>query len=190
MTDETIIRQIILENPDLTQLLTIVQQLNLPQAAIAAGCIRNTVWFVLSQQPVTFSSDIDVVYFDPQQPVQHDLEIQAQLQQQYPQYQWQVKNEVYMAQYNFADQVPFKSVAEAIGHFVETATCVGAYLDDNNELQLIAPHELSDLVHFKCRPAPYLQQDAEHLDLFKHHILQILQKNWQQKYPNLSVSLA
>ncbi len=186
MSDEDLVRQIILTNPNLAQLLTIVQQLNLPQATIAAGCIRNTVWSVLSQQPVTFSSDIDVVYFDPQQPAQHDLEIQSQLQQQYPQYQWQVKNEVYMAQYNFADQSPFKSVADAIGHFVETATCVGAYLDTDNKLQLIAPHGLSDLVQFKCRPVPYLKQDAKHLAVFKQRILQ---KNWQQKYPKLSVSL-
>ncbi|MFC6181596.1 nucleotidyltransferase family protein [Lactiplantibacillus daowaiensis] len=182
--NETLVRQIILDNPELCQLLQIVQKLQLPQGALAAGCIRNTVWSVLSQQPVTFASDIDVVYFDKTQPASHDLSVQDKLQQAFPQYQWQVKNEVYMHQYNFADQPPFTSVTDAIGHFVETATGVGAYLDPQNQLQLITPHGLTDLVQFICRPAPYLQQDAAHLAIFKQRIQQ---KDWQQRYQQLSV---
>ena len=103
MSDDALVRQIILNNPELCQLLKIIQQLKLPQGALAAGSLRNTVWSILSQQPVVFKSDIDVVFFDPQSPVERDLELYQQLQQQYPQYHWQVKNEVYMHHYNFAN---------------------------------------------------------------------------------------
>ncbi|VDG19421.1 hypothetical protein MUDAN_BIHEEGNE_01167 [Lactiplantibacillus mudanjiangensis] len=184
MSDDALVRQIILNNPELCQLLKIIQQLKLPQGALAAGSLRNTVWSILSQQPVVFKSDIDVVFFDPQSPVERDLELYQQLQQQYPQYRWQVKNEVYMHHYNFANQAPFKSVSDAIGHFVETPTCIGAYLDGDNALQLIAPHGLHDLTHWICRPVPYLRDDADHMAVFKQRIMQ---KNWQQQYPQLIV---
>ncbi|EYR71716.1 hypothetical protein O209_05495 [Lactiplantibacillus plantarum WHE 92] len=63
-----------------------------------------------------FNSDIDVVFFDPERPASDDLKIYQQLTDKAPQYQWQIKIEVYMAHYNFDKDPEFTSVTDAIGH--------------------------------------------------------------------------
>lgn len=171
--------------PELMVILHAITDQHLKQGALAAGSIRNTVWQVLSHQPVQLSSDIDVVFFDPKRPYEDNLTIQAQLTKQLPQYEWQVKNEVYMNTHNFTDMPPFTSVTDAIGHFVETPTCVGAYLDDSSQLRLIAPHGVADLLNFVCHPVPAYQQDTAHLAIFKQRMAE---KQWQQKWPQLVIS--
>lgn len=106
-----------------------------------------------------FNSDIDVVFFDPERPASDDLKIYQQLTDKAPQYQWQIKNEVYMAHYNFDKDPEFTSVTDAIGHFVEVPTCIGAFLDEN-QIKLIAPYGVDDLINFRCSPIPYYRQDA------------------------------
>jgi hypothetical protein len=131
MTNEQRVIHIIKTTPALMTILQLIQDCHLKQGALAAGSIRNTVWQVLSGQPVMFNSDIDVVFFDPERPASDDLKIYQQLTDKAPQYQWQIKNEVYMAHYNFDKDPEFTSVTDAIGHFVEVPTCIGAFLDEN-----------------------------------------------------------
>ncbi|WP_203640581.1 nucleotidyltransferase family protein [Levilactobacillus andaensis] len=184
MTPESQVLSIIRNTPELMRILTLIRDCHLKQGALAAGSIRNTVWQVLSGQPVSLGSDIDVVFFDPDRPASDDLKIYAQLTQLAPEYQWQVKNEVYMAHYNFPDTPEFTSVADAIGHFVEVPTCVGAYLD-GDALKLIAPHGVDDLVNFRCRPIPFYQQDERHRAIYRQRMAT---KQWQKKWPQLQVA--
>lgn len=184
MTAESQVLQIIRDTPELMTILKLIRDQYLPQGALAAGSIRNTVWQVLSGQPVRLGSDVDVVFFDPHRPASDDLEIYARLTAIAPQYQWQVKNEVYMAHYNFKDDPALTSVSDAIGRFIEVPTCVGAYLEAN-ELKLIAPHGVDDLVNFRCRPVPFYQQDDAHLDLFRQRMAE---KQWQLKWPRLQIT--
>lgn len=167
-------------------ILELVRDCHLRQGAVAAGSIRNTVWQVRSGQAVQLLSDIDVVFFDPDRPASDDLEIYAQLTRLAPQYQWQVKNEVYMAHYNFSDTPEFSSVVDAIGHFVEVPTCVGAYLD-GEELRLIAPHGVDDLLNLRCQPIPFYQQDERHLAIYRQRMAA---KQWQSIWPRLEVQPA
>ncbi|EEI18582.1 hypothetical protein G8J22_01478 [Lentilactobacillus hilgardii] len=51
-TDKRLVVQIIKKSPDLMNILKAIAQLNLPQGVLAAGSIRNTVWQVLSHQPI------------------------------------------------------------------------------------------------------------------------------------------
>lgn len=176
---------IVQHTPTLMTILHVIAAQHLVQGALAAGSIRNTVWQVLSHQPVQLSSDIDVVFFDPKRPYEDNLAIQNQLKAHLPQYEWQVKNEVYMNTHNFTDAPPFTSVEDAIGHFVETPTCVGAYLDEADQLRLIAPHGVADLLNFICRPIQAYQQDAAHMAIFNQRMAQ---KQWQQKWPRLVIS--
>ncbi|QCZ44953.1 nucleotidyltransferase [Levilactobacillus brevis] len=166
MTGIKQVKAIIEETPALMEILRLIQACHLPQGALAAGSIRNTVWQVLSHQPVELISDVDVVFFDPQRPVEADLQIYTALRRQAPQYQWQVKNEVYMAHYNFANAPEFTSVSDAIGHFVEVPTCIGAYLDEQQQVQLIAPHGVADLLALRCRPFPFTSKMSNILQSF------------------------
>lgn len=184
-TEEERVLEIIRATPELMTILKLIRDCHLKQGALAAGSIRNTVWQVLSGQPMILTSDIDVVYFDPERPASDDLEIYAALTERAPQYQWQVKNEVYMAHYNFADAPDFTSVADAIGHFVEVPTCVGAYLDAHDEVKLIAPHGVTELLHLKCRPIAFYQQDDRHLTIFRQRMAM---KQWQKRWPKLVIT--
>lgn len=184
MTPASTVLSIIRNTPELMRILTLIRDCHLKQGALAAGSIRNTVWQVLSGQPVSLGSDIDVVFFDPDRPASDDLKIYAQLTQLAPEYQWQVKNEVYMAHYNFPDTPDFTSVDDAIGHFVEVPTCVGAYLN-GDALKLIAPHGVDDLVDFRCRPIPFYQQDERHRAIYRQRVAA---KQWQKKWPQLQVA--
>jgi len=185
VSDEAFIKQILWSTPELRKVLTLIRRLALKQGYLAAGSIRNTVWQVLSQQPVSLTSDVDVVFFDPDRPASDDLALSQQLAAWAPQYQWQVKNEVYMAHYNFSDVPEFTSVADAIGHFVETPTCIGARLTDETQIELLAPYGLDDLMTFNCRPVPFYQQDDRHLAVYRQRMQQ---KQWQQRWPKLSIS--
>ncbi len=182
--NEQRIIQIISNSPELMIILRAIADQHLVQGALAAGSIRNTVWQVLSHQPIRLNSDIDVVFFDQDRPYSDNLIIQDQLKQRLPQYEWQVKNEVYMNTHNFDDVSPFTSVADAIGHFVETPTCVGAFLNQREQIELIAPHGVDDLVNFICRPITLYQQDNDYLAIYQQRMAD---KQWQKQWPQLTI---
>ncbi|GAB6262514.1 hypothetical protein PSSHI_27580 [Photobacterium sp. R1] len=51
--------------------LAVVESLNLPQAYVGAGFVRNLVWDHLhGYSPPTPLNDVDVVYFDPSEQTQ------------------------------------------------------------------------------------------------------------------------
>ncbi|RRG12059.1 MAG: nucleotidyltransferase [Lactobacillus sp.] len=182
-TDKRLVVQIIKKSPDLMNILKVIAQLNLPQGALAAGSIRNTVWQVLSHQPIELINDVDVVYFDPRRPRNDDQIIQASLIKRMPDYQWQVKNEAYMHYYDFKDASKFTSIEDAISHFVETPTCIGAYLK-GNDIEIIAPYGLTDLIQLKCRPIPMFQNNKTCLSIYQNRIQR---KNWKKRWPNLAI---
>jgi hypothetical protein len=98
-------------------ILALIKSQHLSQGALVAGSIRNTVWQKLHHQKFELESDIDVVFFDKMASQKANLVSQTNLNT------WQVKNEVYLHNYDFKNQLPFTSVVDAIAHFVETPTC-------------------------------------------------------------------
>lgn len=184
MNSSEIVKAILTKNSDLMNILNIIKEQNLAQGALAAGSIRNTIWQELHQQPFKLESDVDVVFFDESIPEKANQDIQDHLEKIAPQYMWQVKNEVYMHNYDFNNQTPFNSVTDAIAHFVETPTCIGAFLNDENKLQLIAPFGTEDLVNLTVQPIPLFSQDDEHLNVYKERIKS---KNWKAKWPKLNI---
>ncbi|KRL22066.1 hypothetical protein FC98_GL000363 [Lentilactobacillus kisonensis DSM 19906 = JCM 15041] len=177
------IKSIIRDNANLMKILKIIHDLHLKQAALAAGSIRNTVWQTLSEQPITLINDIDVVFFDPTMPKSTDRLIQQDLNDCASEFNWQVKNEVYMNDYDFPNSPMFTSVEDAIAHFVETPTCIGAYLLDGG-LKLIAPYGTDDLINMRCQPIPLFRKDEAHLKIYRNRILK---KQWQRKWPRLTI---
>ena len=175
--------QIISNQPELMLILRQIRSMHLSQGVLAAGAIRNSVWQVLHGQPVSLGTDIDVVFFDPKRPYNDNLAIQNQLQKQCPQYHWEVKNEVYMYAYDTADAQPFADTYDAIAHFVETPTCVGAYLDDHDVLHLIAPYGVSDLVSLQCRLIPIFSAQT-YGDIYHDRIAK---KQWASRWPLLHI---
>lgn len=171
-------------NPELMTILIIVEELHLPQACLCAGTIRSTIWNHLSTKKNYLSNDLDIIFFDPNVSYESTLLIQDQLQQKYPFYQWELRNQYDMHQHN-PNTAPYLSVEDAISKFPETCTAIGIRTQ-KGELELIAPYGVSDLIHFKVVPTPYYQKDPERMAIFKQRLRQ---KDWKKTWPNLTLYL-
>jgi hypothetical protein len=140
------------------QALRLLRDLQIPNAAIGAGAIRNWIWDLAHQRtPSLRSADIDVVYFDEQDlDAAQELKWQAQLQREMPEFTWEVVNQAcvhrWMNANNKTDLAVFQSVEQGIASWPETATCVAVYLDADEHIQIIAPYGLVDLFELKLRP--------------------------------------
>ncbi|WP_225428870.1 nucleotidyltransferase family protein [Apilactobacillus timberlakei] len=131
--------------------------------ALSAGTIRNTIWQALEDKKQIIISDIDIIYYDKKTSKEEENKIEKELYKIDSNYKWQVKNEYYMNQYNFINEHKFSSLYDAISHFVETPTCIGAYLDKYDNIQFIAPYGIKDIMNLNCRPIPMFIKDKNKL---------------------------
>jgi len=173
------LQKIISHEKWLMEILRTVRDLQLPDWYLAAGVIRNTVWDVLhGYKKRTQLNDIDVVYFDPHKKFQEN-EIKKKLKKIYPQYSWDVVNQVFVHK-TYVYKRPVKSSCEAIAHFVEVPTCVGVRLEKDNSLTVCAPHGLRNLFFFLVVPAPYSN--------LKRYRERMKKKQWKKIWPKLHIS--
>lgn len=175
------LKKIISNNEELMTALREVQKIDLKQGCVSAGAIRNLVWSQLMQQEIPGLHDVDVVFFDPIKSYSDNKKIQDALKLEYPVLNWEVKNEFYMNTHNNKETPKFRSVADAIAHFTETATAVGACLGDDNQLEIIAPYGLDDLFELKLRPTPYFENNRS---IFTKRVES---KGWTSKWPQLKL---
>jgi hypothetical protein len=128
-----------------------------PDWLIAAGAVRDVVWDDLHGRDLTaVPRDIDLVVCDPLDLTEgRERAIESQLRAQTPDLPWDVKNQAavhlwYPKRFG-TEVVPFASSAEAVATFPETAVCVGVRLLDDDDLLVVAPHGLDDLLGGVCR---------------------------------------
>jgi len=76
----------------------------------------------------------------------------------------------------------YKNSLEALGEWVETATCIAVRLYVDGALILFAPHGIDDLVNLAVRPVPIFKNN---LDTFRQRVKS---KNWKQRWSNLTFS--
>jgi len=76
----------------------------------------------------------------------------------------------------------YNSIADAMGHWPETATAVAARLTDENRFDIIAPFGLEDL--FKGRLVPTKKFIKKKRKIFDQRIHQ---KNWLTRWPKLKI---
>lgn len=160
------------------------RSLQLPDWWICAGFIRSKIWDVLSGFPErTPPADIDVIYFDKSD-ISEKTEkgLEAKLRSLAPGIPWSVKNEARMHLANH--MLPYKSSADAISKFPETATALGVKLERDNRIVLAAPHGIDDAVHFLIRPTPYFLQTQERKAVYEQRIQK---KQWQKRWIRLSI---
>lgn len=149
------------------QALNAAQQLGLNDWCLAAGFVRNLVWDRLhNYRHSTPLNDIDVIYFNPQQPgADLDREYEQRLCDLLP-LPWSVKNQARMHLKH--QHSPYTSSSEAISYWVETETAIGVRLNQYQQLELIAPLGVDALFDFtitlnpKCgKPEMLLARAAE-----------------------------
>jgi uncharacterized protein len=140
--------------------LRAARDVDAPDWLISAGAIRDAVWDDLHGRPLTtVPRDIDVGFFDPSDLTpERDRTVQDALRERAPHLPWQAKNQasvhLWYPQMFGMDVPPFRSCAEAVATFPETASCVGVRLLGDDELLVVAPHGLEDLLTCVCRHNP------------------------------------
>ncbi|MGD0431450.1 MAG: nucleotidyltransferase family protein [Acetobacteraceae bacterium] len=150
---ETIIRS----DPDLMELLEHLRAVALPQWRLVAGCLYQTVWNVLTNQPRgTGIQDYDVIYFDA-----GDLSWEAEdavIQRVTASHLLQIRNQarvhLWYEQHFGVDYPPLSTADEAIYRYPSIAGAVGVRFEDDGRLDIIAPFGLDDMFAMIMRPNP------------------------------------
>ena len=176
------LEQIVRSTPWLLEVLAAVRKCELPQAHLAAGAVRNTVWDVLhGRASPGASSDLDVVYFDTGD-VPNSTE--ERLGTILPQFCWEVTNQATVHRWQSVDAgraiEPYASLAAALSSWPETATAVAARLTDAGGLEFVAPFGLTDLFELRVRPNPKASNPVA-------YEVRRAQKQWQARWPKLCV---
>ena len=178
MTEQDILN-LIEKDKWMMHVLKIAQAINLPDWAIGAGFVRNKVWDHLSGnvKEVVDTPDIDLVYFDPRgNDEEADMKLSEKLKEE-TRINFEVVNQYYAHGWN--DLTPYKSTENAISTWPETATAIGVTLDKDNQLKLMAPYGIDDLISFVVRPTPAFVDRSDFLEG------RVVQKNWLQKWPKI-----
>ena len=155
-----------------------------PDWFIAAGAVRDVVWDDLHGRDLTaVARDIDLAVFDPLDLSEaRERAIGCQLRSRAPDLPWDVKNQAAVHLWYptvFGREVePFASSAEAIATFPEIATCVGVRLLDDDDMLIVAPHGLDDLLSGVCRHNPTRVSAAFYRD-------RLSAKDWSARWPRV-----
>ena len=171
------------KQPEIIKLLEGIASLGLDEAYLCAGALRNTLWNQLTAQENHLGEkDLDVIFYDPQRPYEENWLLQAELQKKLPGYQWEVKNQAYMAGHS-GRQEPYRSVREALAHFPERCTAIGARLYQG-QVELLCPYGVADILSLQVRPTPDYLESSEK---FQIYLRRVTQKNWQAEWPTLAI---
>ncbi|PZO95730.1 nucleotidyltransferase family protein [Streptococcus halichoeri] len=179
----SVIYMLISENAELMALLSLIKSFGLKDCWLCAGTLRNYVWNQLSGIDKTFTSDLDVIFFDTQMSYEATLELEKRIKQAYPAYDWEIKNEYYMNGHSPNSQ-PYVSSKDAISKFPEKCTAIAARLDENDHLELFLPYGEEEIVNFLVRPTPYFLED----DLrYAVYLERVKKKHWDRTWAHVRV---
>ncbi len=159
--------------------LSAVAALQLPQGYIAAGFVRNLVWDALFQKvPATPLSDVDVIFFDPQDCSEAlEQQLEQQLTLQLPQLKWQVRNQARM-HWRHQDP-PYQSCLDAMRFWPEKETAVAVRLLHDGRFECISAFGFARLWQGQITHNP-----ARCADVFRHRVNS---KAWLTSWPALQL---
>lgn len=167
----------------ITSTLKAVEKLNLNDAWVCAGLIRNKIWDI-SHNITTPLNDIDVIYFDTTDTSRKkEMQIEKELEVLFPNQPWSVKNQARM--HLISGFSPFTSSYDGVAHFPETATAIAVRLC-NQDLEIMAPYGMQDLFEMKVKPTPFYQKSSEFHSIY---VERIKKKKWDEIWGKLSIKI-
>jgi hypothetical protein len=161
-------------------MLHALAELDLPDAWIAAGAVRNAVWDARhGYHRSTPLTDVDVIWFDPARPQREfDVALEQRVSRRLQGVTWSVKNQARMHARN--NDAPYCDCLDAMRAWPETATGIAARLDPGGDIELASAFGLDDLVGLLLRPTPrFAGESAFHARLTA--------KRWLETWPLLRV---
>jgi uncharacterized protein len=151
---------ILRNTPWFMEALLAARRVAAPDWLIGAGAIRNAVWDHLHgfSEPTPLA-DIDLVFFDSNDTsVDRERQVEKALRSQLGGVPWEARNQAAVHLWfpqKFGYEVePFGSTAEAIASWPETATSVAVRLNEDDDLTVVAPCGLGDLLGMVHRRNP------------------------------------
>ena len=182
LKNETEILDSFRENPDMMAILTVIRDLELKDSWLTAGSVRSFIWNLLSEKPAfDRETDVDVIFFDPDLSYEKTILLEKKLREDFPQYQWELKNQVYMHQHS-PHTAPYSSSCDAMSKYPERCTAVGLRLNEESALELFTPYGLEDILNFQVHPTPHFLENEDRMELYR---TRLSKKNWQEKWKNL-----
>jgi hypothetical protein len=181
MRDAADIADFIARNPRMMHCLAVLATHGPAGAWIGAGFVRNAVWDHLSGKDTepTPLADLDVVFHDPDiATAEHDARIEAALSVAAPDLPWSVRNQARMHERN--GHRPYRDVADALTHWVETATAIAARLGPKG-VEILAPFGVDDVLELIIRPTPAFRTKPE------IPLARLEAKGWLTRWPGLRV---
>jgi hypothetical protein len=172
------VARFISDEPAMMRTLTLAAALDLPDAWIGAGFLRNALWDALHDRPWSAGDgDVDLIYFDPDDldPATEKAH-EAALREAAPDIAWSVKNQARMHLRN--NDPPYRDTSDAMAHWLETCTAVAVRLQ-GGAVELLAPCGFEDLLALRVRPTPAGLRKPQ---AFK---ARVREKNWLRRWPRL-----
>lgn len=166
---------LISNNQESMEALAAVRELQLPDALIAAGFVRNKIWDSVFATDTPLA-DTDVIYF-----CQHDVSeerdklLEQRLGKLLPGVCWSVKNQARMHVRN-GDR-PYISSADAMSFWPEKQTALGIRLEPDGKLHLEHCFALS--LQFNLRID---HNEARSVAVFRERVQS---KGWLERWPEL-----
>lgn len=155
-------------------ILKTIERLELNDAWVCAGLIRNKVWDHL-HNIITPVNDIDVIYFDTMETsLEKEKQLETKLGFLLPNQPWSVKNQARMHLKNGFN--PFTSSFDGVAHFPEIPTAIAVRLN-NEEIEIMAPYGIKHLFEKKVQPTPIFKRDSE---LYYIYVERMKQKKWDE----------
>ena len=182
LTEEAIVEQIQVD-PEMMTVLAIIRDLNLADAWLAAGAVRNFIWNQLSGKPgFDATTDLDLVFEDPTISYEETQQIEQELKKTYPQYALGSENQVYMHQHS-PGTAPYHSACDAVSKYPEQCTALAVRLRKEGQLELflLMGQRISKTSSFS-RLRIFSQPRA-----FNGLYRADEKENWQSKWPPLEV---
>jgi len=188
MSNEKIIETAVRKNSNLLNLLKLLEQLQIPNACVTAGAVKQTVLNYLHKDKITKNiKDYDVFYFDDK-----DLSFEAEdkvisfiktnLKINGLNMPLDIKNQARVhiwAKEKFGvSDLPYKNIFESLQSFSATISAIGIYLDDD-KLKIIAPYGTDDIINGIIRPT--------HFGHFADSRFDAKAKSWLERFPYLKV---
>ena len=150
------LKTLILENAFLDQLLEDLKTFE-ASAYLSAGVIRNWIWSHLHGQNYDFDqTEVDVIFYDTEEiNQQKSLRLQSLLEVKYPDQIWDITNQAYVHHWykteNGDSISPLHSTDEALSNWPEPVTAIAVRMDEQHQIEVIAPLGLNDLFELKLR---------------------------------------
>jgi uncharacterized protein len=173
-------------NRTLTEVLARTTTMDLPGWYLAAGCLYQTVWNVVTGQPPEAGIlDYDLAYFDDS-----DLSWGAEdaiIQAGHTTFAGlpapvQIRNQarvhLWYEQKFGVPCPPHESIEAAIDTFEATTACLGVRAEPGGQWRIYAPHGLADVFNLVVRPNPVLAP---------RHVYEAKTTRWRQQWPTLTV---